>query len=363
MASCGGSSGTALIWHEGFAGRGFSPIQRSWPRYALGYALLRDTGLLDALHVHRPAPARRRELLAVHSAAYLDQLLAADRAGSGVLDYGDTPAWRGVYRRARLVAGGSLAMADLVGRGVVAHAFNPAGGLHHARRDRAAGFCPVNDVVLALRRLQHRYGFRRPAVLDVDGHHGDGTQELLSEEPILTLSIHQYDGRFFPRTGSLEEIGSGPGAGYHLNLPLPRGAGDRAYRAVLERIVEPALNLYRPDILLLQYGVDAHALDPLVGLRLTTRSYQAIAALAHRVAHRHCGGRLLVFSGGGYHPEAAARCWAVLLSELTGRAPSRPVDDDPSVPGEEPDAVSRTLAMLDQAEERLLGPASPLRSG
>src|SRR2546421_155732 len=156
-------------------------------------------------------------------------------------------------------------MADLVGSGRLAHAFNPAGGLHHARRDRAAGFCPVNDIVLAVRRLQRRYGFLRPAVLDVDGHHGDGTQELLNDEPLLTISLHQYDGRFYPKSGRLDESGAGAGEGYHVNLPLPRGAGDGVYAAALEGVVGPILDAYRPDVLLLQYGVDAHALDPLVG--------------------------------------------------------------------------------------------------
>ncbi len=349
----------ALIWHERFEGRGFSPIAKSWPRYAQGYQLLQHAGLLEHLLVHRPLPASRRELLRVHDSAYLDFLLRSDRLGSGVLDYGDTPAWRGVYRRARLVAGGSLAMADLVGRGEVAHAFNPAGGLHHARRDRAAGFCPINDIVLAVRRLQQRYRFRRPAILDVDGHHGDGTQELLYDEPILTISLHQYDGRFYPKTGRLDEIGTGRGEGFHLNLPMPRGTGDRAYAEALSTCVEPILDLYRPDVLLLQYGVDAHALDPLVGLRLTTSSYRAIAALAHRVAHRHSAGRLLAFSGGGYNPDVAARCWAILLAELTGATPHIPLDDD--FPSEEtPEVLSAATAMLAEARERFLGPASPL---
>jgi acetoin utilization protein AcuC len=346
----------ALIWHEGFSGRGFSPIQRSWPRYALGYALLERSGLLAHLDVRRPDPARRRDLLAVHSPEHLDRLLSGDRAGRGVLDYGDTPAWRGVYRRARLVAGGSLLMADLVGRGDAAHAFNPAGGLHHARRDRAAGFCPVNDVVLAVRRLQRRHRFRRPAILDVDGHHGDGTQELLYEEPVLTISLHQYDGRFYPRSGRLDETGEGAGAGFHVNLPMPRGAGDQAYQAALERVVEPLLARYRPDVLLLQYGVDAHARDPLVGLQLTTRGYRAVARLAHRLAHALCDGRLLVFSGGGYDPDTAARCWVVLLAELTGVQPLVPVDD-PQSSDEEPAAYAAALAMIDEAEERFLGAA------
>jgi acetoin utilization protein AcuC len=354
-------SSTALIWHERFDGRGFSPIARSWPRYALGYDLLRRTGLLEQLRLVRPEPARRRELLTVHSEAYLDHLLAGDRAGKGLLDYGDTPAWRGVYRRARLVAGGSLAMADLVGRGEVAHAFNPAGGLHHARRDRAAGFCPVNDIVLALRRLQRRYGFVRPAVLDVDGHHGDGTQELLYEEPLLTLSLHQFDGRFYPKTGRIEELGSGKGTGYHLNVPMPRGAGDRAYAEALLRVVRPALEAYRPDVLLLQFGVDAHALDPLVGLRLTTKSYRAIARLAHRAAHQLCDGRLLVFSGGGYRPDAAVRCWAILIAELTGMEPSVPVDDElgDEAP-EESQILEQALSTIDAAERVFFGPGSPL---
>ena len=312
---------TVLIYHPRYDQRGFSRMKNSWTRYAKSYRMFESLGFFaNGLRVERPEPAPVEELLRVHTPEYVAFVQQRDAAGTGFLDYGDTPAYPGVFERARLSVGGTLLGAQLILSGAADHVFNPSGGLHHAQRDRAGGFCVFNDIVIAVRRLQAE-GLARIAVVDVDGHHGDGTQALLYDEPILTISLHQYDGRFYPRTGRADEIGAGAGQGYNLNVPLPRRTGHAAYLSAFDRAVLPALRAYRPEFLLVQFGVDGHALDPLVGLQLTTHTYQALIERLHAVAHELCDGRLLLLGGGGYHPETVARCWSIMLGALAGCVP------------------------------------------
>lgn len=310
---------TAFVYHEVYDGRGFSRVRESWRRYALAKALLEEVGLLDgALRRYRQSPATLEELLPVHERGYVEFVRRRDAEGHGYLDYGDTPAYPGVWDRSLLAVGGTLLAARLIAAGEVRHAFNPGGGLHHARRERAAGFCVFNDVVVAVRALQREFGLSRIAILDFDGHHGDGTQDLLYAEPLLTVSLHRYGGRFFPGCGRADELGFGAGAGYNLNVPLPRQVGDQAYLWAVRDAVLPRLYAYRPELVVVQIGADGHHGDPLVRLGLTTNTYAELGALTHRAAHDLCSGRLLLVAGGGYRPEAVARCWLAFLSPLVG---------------------------------------------
>lgn len=313
--------GLALTYHPLYDGRGFSPVRRSWLRYPALVHLLKGLRLFSRIERIEQRPATAEALLAVHPASYVEYVARRDAEGVGFLDRRDTPAWHGVYARALAAVGGTLEAADMIGQGHAAHVFNPGGGLHHAHRARTAGFCIFNDLVLAVRRLQRRYGWQRIAIVDVDGHHGDGTQELLYDEPILYVSLHQYDGRFFPGTGGEAEVGWGAGYGYTVNVPLPRGVGDAAFLAAFRETVPATLRGYQPDVLLLNAGVDGHIGDPLVSLGLTTAAYRAVAAEVHDLAHELCGGRLLITGSGGYHPIHAARSWAMMLAVLTGDVP------------------------------------------
>jgi acetoin utilization protein AcuC len=326
------SAQVAVIYHELYNGRGFSRIENSWQRYRGALLRMRELGLLASdydetappafqpgpVPVYRPQEAALEDLLTAHSLEHVRHVLAMDEKGEGLFDRVDTPAWRGVYRRAAMAVGGTLLAADLIGRGEAKHVFHPAGGLHHAKYDKAAGFCIFNDIVVAARHWQSRYGLKRIAVLDIDGHHGDGTQSLLYHEPLLTVSLHMYDGRFYPGTGSLYERGDGAGAGYSLNLPLPRHTTDTEYLAAFDLSLK-AVEKYRPEAIILQFGVDGHFSDRMVGLKLSTRVYEYIAAQTHSLAHRVCEGRLVVVGGGGYVPETVARCWAILVSQLSNR--------------------------------------------
>lgn len=367
---------TAVIYHEMYNGRGFSRLEKSWGRYRAGLSKLAELGFIapDAiptaddtadiarlvhpgdpaknyLPVYRPFQASDQELATVHSLEHIEHIYEMDARGSGYFDRNDTPAWRGVFRRAGLAFGGTLLASDLVATGEAQHAFHLAGGLHHAHYDRVSGFCIFNDIVGAVRRWQKHYGYKKIAILDVDGHHGDGTQALLYEEDILKISLHMYDGRFFPGTGSLAERGAGAGYGYSLNLPLARFSTDREYLPLLEIALQQIEN-YEPEVILLQYGVDGHFSDRMVGIKLSTQVYEQISQRVHALAHRVCGGKLVVVGGGGYEPDAVARCWAILVANLTerraalGAAYSTLHDPAEALSPAEPAAVSHLETIL-----------------
>jgi acetoin utilization protein AcuC len=322
----------AFIYHPVFDGRGFSRLSDSWRRYALARQLLRDVGLLQVSGeissgavrpvspiVERQAVAATdEEILLVHRPEHLAFVREADARGTGFLDSGDTPAWPGVLRRAQLAVGGTLLAARLVASGSCRRAFNPAGGLHHARADRAGGFCPFNDLVVAARCLQREYGYERIAVVDLDGHHGDGTEALLYEEPILTVSMHRFGGRFYPGTGAAADVGRGAGFGYNLNVPLERGTTAEEYLAKFERWVVPTVRRYVPQLILYVVGADSHAADPLVRLGVTLPAFRQLARRLAELADDLCGGRLVAVAGGGYSPEHVARCWTAVLATLAG---------------------------------------------
>ncbi len=350
---------TALLYHERYDGRGFSPLSDSWRRYRLALDLFGELGLLDRVRRIRPAEATEAELEMAHSPAFVRSVRERAALGEGRFDR-STPIYSGLYERALAAVGATLTGARMIARGELAHAFNPGGGLHHAACERASGFCVFNDVVLAVRVLQREFGFQRIAVVDVDGHHGDGTQEELYREPVLYISLHRYDGRFYPATGTATELGEGAGYGYTANVPLPRRCGDGPYLYALRALVTPLLRAYRPDFIIMQYGVDGHYQDPMVRLALTTAAYAEIARLLHALAHELCASRLLVTGGGGYKPEAAVRCWAILLATLAGEQPApgdprygRLFDTEPAP--EDPAALDEVRASVAFLRERLLG--------
>lgn len=351
---------TALIFHDVYRGRGFSPIQQSWNRYGLGYDLMASLGLFEnGVQVLRPEPATDAELHLAHTPDYVARVRQADALGEGYLDRRDTPAWRGLFNRAATAVGGTLLAARAVMAGRITHAFNPAGGLHHAQADRASGFCVFNDLVIAARVLQHDYGLTRIAFVDIDGHHGDGTQTLLYDEPLLKISFHQYDGRFYPGTGQVDELGSGAGYGYSVNVPLPRRVGDAVYLSAFDTIVPPLLRSYQPQFIFVEFGIDAHVSDPLVGLWLTTAAYQGLVERLHGLAHELCDGRVVFLGGGGYNPQTVARCWTILMATLSNALPpaSYPAYHDlfdTTAPTEDPTTGPAVAAVVNQLQDRLI---------
>jgi len=310
---------TALIYCDEYdkynfgKGHPFQPI-----RLKLTIDLMEEMNLLhsDRVSCHTPKMASEEDLLTVHSEEYVDMIKRMSRVGKGLVDTGDTPIVKGVYEATRFIVGGSILGADLIMTGEVNHAFNPGGGLHHAGKEEGKGFCIFNDIAVATRHLQRNHGVKRVAIIDIDGHHGDGTQEIFYEESLLTISFHRID--IYPLSGYISEMGRGDGKGYKVNVPLSQGTDHDSFLYAFEEVVSPLIRKYEPEILLCQFGVDSHFQDPLVGLGLTTRSYVEISRILHDLAHEVCEGRLLLFGGGGYNPKNVARCWTLMFAVVSG---------------------------------------------
>jgi acetoin utilization protein AcuC len=214
------------------------------------------------------------------------------------------------------VVGASLVAAQAVHSGRSAHAFSPAGGLHHAMRSRASGFCVYNDVAVAAAWLKAQG--HRVAVVDVDVHHGDGTQAFFYSDPeVLTISLHESGRYLFPGTGFPEETGSGAAAGTSANLPLLPYTWDEPWLSAFEALVPPLLEDFRPTVLVTQDGCDSHRLDPLAHLQTSTRIWPYAGRRFHELAHKLCEGRWVALGGGGYAVrEVVPRAWTLLFAEM-----------------------------------------------
>jgi acetoin utilization protein AcuC len=211
----------------------------------------------------------------------------------------------------------------------VEHAVNIAGGLHHAMRGYASGFCVFNDVALAIRQLLAG-GAQRVAYVDIDVHHGDGVQAAFYDDPrVLTISVHQDPRTLFPGTGRPTEVGRDAGLGAAINLALPPGTDDRGWLRAFHAVVPGAVRAFAPDVLVTQCGCDTHHEDPLANLELTVDGQRAAIQALHGLAHEVAGGRWLAFGGGGYGlVRCVPRTWTHLLAEVSGR----PVDPVTPIP-------------------------------
>lgn len=259
----------------------------------------------DRMRLLQPEHAQLELIEPVHPARYLQALEEACRQGPGFVDYGDTYVTPGSYDAALLSAGGGIGVVDAVVSGDVGMGFalnRPPG--HHATKTQAMGFCLLNNIAIGARRAQDQ-GCAKVMIIDFDVHHGNGTQDIFEEDAsILYLSTHQSG--IYPGTGSLRERGVGAGEGGLVNIPLPAGTGDEGFRRISERVMLPVADRFKPDLLLVSAGFDAHWSDPLAGLQLTTSGYHALASSLKDLADLHCKGRLAFFLEGGYDPEALA---------------------------------------------------------
>jgi acetoin utilization protein AcuC len=328
------SEGVELIWYGDDApwydhGPGH-PLRPA--RVILTRQLIHDLALVDGERV-RETPARDAtdgELRLVHTEDYID---AVRRAGHGErgpwsrfgFGPGDNPVFPDMHEAAARVVGASVVAAQAVWSGRAEHAFNPAGGLHHAMPGRASGFCVYDDPAVAIAWLLAT-GARRVAYVDVDVHHGDGPQAVFYDDPrVLTVSLHQDGRTLFPGTGFVHESGAGDAAGTKVNVPLPPGTGDTSWLQALRDVVPPLVEGFAPDVLVTQLGCDTHHSDPLANLALTTAAYRRTAAALHELAHRAAGGRWVATGGGGYQWAAVVpRAWTLYFAEMA----SVPVPDE-----------------------------------
>jgi acetoin utilization protein AcuC len=291
------------------------------PRVSLLLEFLEAMGLIEEEEREESRFATLEELLLFHTPEYLEALMKADREGRvpkgarerfNIGTY-ENPVSPATFRGSSLATGSSVQAVDLFLEGFAP--FNPAGGMHHAFRDRANGFCFLNDPGVAIEVLR-RKGFRRILYLDLDAHHCDGVQEAYYEtDEVFVLSFHQSPEYAFPfRSGFLEERGRGRGRGYNLNVPLPKGTNDAELLYVLERVLSYVADVFSPEVLILQLGTDLLREDYLSKLEVTNRGFLE----AFRVV-RDVFGEGIYLGGGGYHPLALARAWTVLWCEISRR--------------------------------------------
>ncbi len=281
-------------------------------RFGPGIDLLRAVGASPGL---APEPASDEELAWCHDPRYIEVVRRFSDAPyggplAGIGEGGDDPPFAGMHEAAAAVAGGSLRAMEAVLRGDHEHAFHPGGGLHHAMRARAAGFCIYDDPALAI-ALARRRGLR-VLYLDFDVHHGDGVEALHADDPgVLTFSIHESGRHLFPGSGAADDVGTGVAAGTVVNVPMEPSTGERAWLDAVRLLVPELAAAFGPDVIVSQHGADSHAWDPLAHLRVTTTAMGAVARLVDAVAHRHAGGRWLATGGGGYDAyRVVPRMWA-----------------------------------------------------
>jgi acetoin utilization protein AcuC len=318
-----------LIYRPDYPSYDFGPQHPLRPeRLKTSLALFAALGIAPTPEeAFSPESATLEELLLVHDSGYVDavqRLGDASASSSEAMRWGmgpgDSPAFRGMHAASAGIAGGTLHGLRGILDGRFAHAFNPAGGLHHAMRNRASGFCVYNDPAVAIAAALRERGVR-VLYLDFDAHHGDGVQAAFYSDPrVLTFSIHETGRHLFPGSGFVDERGEGEGRGYSLNLPMEPFTEDASWLECVNMIVPAVAERFEPDVIVSQHGCDSHAWDPITHLRISTRAFAAQARLVHELAHALCGGRWIATGGGGYDwVRVVPRSWSLIWAEMTGR--------------------------------------------
>lgn len=281
---------------------------------AMSMGLLSGRDILE----HPPERLTRAELETFHVPSYLDAIRAAEEGGltpeAFLMGLGtpDCPVFKGMYDYVSLAAGGTLTGARLILSNDARIAFNPSGGFHHSAPARASGFCYMNDVVIAI--LELAAAGKRVLYLDIDAHHGDGVQDALYDRSdVMTISLHESGKTLFPGTGSEGDIGTGPGEGFSVNVPLPAGTRDELYWNAFEAVALPLMEAYGPDIVVVEIGMDGLSGDPLAHLQLTNNVHADI--LESLLAF---GRPILATGGGGYDVDDTVRGWTLAWSVLSG---------------------------------------------
>ncbi len=281
-------------------------------------SLMQVSGLAAKLNLKSAPMATEEDLLRVHPQSYLEKFKAASDAGGGELGpY--APFGQGSYEIAKLSAGLALHAVDGVLSGQYRNAYSmsrPPG--HHCLADSPMGFCLLANIPIAIEAAKKKHGVQRVVVLDWDVHHGNGTQSIFyGRDDVLTISLHQ-EGCFPPGYSGVEDRGEGKGQGFNINVPLLPGGGHDAYQYAMERVVIPAINRYKPDLIVVASGFDANLVDPLARMLLHSESFRMLTRQVMELADAHCNGRLVVVHEGGYAESAVPFCGHAVVETLVG---------------------------------------------
>jgi acetoin utilization protein AcuC len=268
------------------------------------------------VHLSEPQQASEKQLALFHTQEYINKVKTLSEKGEGYLDYGDTPAFKGIYESACTVAGTTLKAVDLIMQGDCHFVFTPIAGLHHATRNSAAGFCVFNDCGVAIEYLRDQYSIQRIAYVDIDAHHGDGVFYSFEDDPDLCfVDFHQDGTTSYPGTGFINETGKGEAVGTKLNIPLPVNSTDKMANVFWEN-AEDFIDKFKPQFILLQCGADSLAGDPITQLNLTSKFHAFVASRLILLANKHCQGRLLAMGGGGYNLDNIKAAWNDVIENL-----------------------------------------------
>ncbi len=291
---------------------------------------LRQSGILNRSVVTPPRAATPEEILLNHEEQLIERIERTSSRESTQIDP-DTYACARSYEIAALAAGGVLALVDKVQSGDLDNGFalvRPPG--HHAEAARAMGFCLFNNLAIAAAYAKKKHGLSRVLAIDWDVHHGNGTQASFYTSPeTLYFSSHRYP--FYPGTGAVDEVGEGEGRGYTINVPLRGGMGDGEIVAAFRRLLLPVVDAYEPELVLVSAGFDAHRLDPLGGMQVTTEGFGELARLVKEAAAGSAEGKLVLALEGGYSEEGLAESIEAVMEVLLGDREVRTAKDTPAV--------------------------------
>ena len=303
---------TAIVWSKDYELHDTGGHPEGTDRATEIVTYLQALDLWDSLAVVPPRPATREDLLLVHSESLVDRVRRIAESGGGGIDQ-ETPVSARSYEVALLAVGGVLTALEQWEQGRAPFALvRPPG--HHATPDRAMGFCLFNNVAIAARTLLAR-GMERVAIVDWDAHHGNGTQAVFNDEPrVLFCSLHQWP--LWPGSGWFDECGDGDGEGFTVNIPMPVSSGDGDYVRAFEQVVDPIVDQFAPQAVLVSAGFDTHAREPLASLRMSEDGFAAMALRLLALAQRHADGRLALALEGGYDRPATSRSVAAVLAAI-----------------------------------------------
>jgi acetoin utilization protein AcuC len=329
MPECSGPA--VVVFDPSLTEYDFGPAHPMSPlRVDLTMRLAEALGVVGARLPCVPAPIATDEQIArVHHEQLIEAVMKAEYNEARGLGTDDNPVFPGMHRAAAHIVGASLEAFRRVWEGESLHAVNIAGGLHHAMRDRASGFCIYNDVAVGIQQLLDQ-GAERVAYVDVDVHHGDGVERIFWDDPrVLTISLHETGQMLFPGTGFPRDLGGPEALGTAVNLALPPGTGDGGWLRAFHAVVPDLVREFDPEVLVTQHGCDSHVEDPLAHLSLTVDGQRAAYLALHDLAHEVCDGRWVATGGGGYAlVEVVPRAWTHLLA-IVGGSPLDPLTDTP----------------------------------